>query len=94
VNYSDAQALGTAMRDAGVELVRYPSARDPHGGVNVAAFTPEVFGRSRPRELETWHCTATRALVEFAKRDYFGRELLSFVRQTFMVKGTLPVPSL
>ena len=59
--YEATQALGAAMRDAGVELVRYPSARDAEGGVNVAVFSPTVFGAARPRELETWHCTATRS---------------------------------
>jgi branched-chain amino acid transport system permease protein len=38
------QALGAAMRSAGVELFRYPSARDSKDGVNVAEFTPIVFG--------------------------------------------------
>ena len=94
VSYGDAQTLGAAMRAAGVDLVRYPSARDARGGVNVAVFAPEVFGRGKPRELETWHCTATAALVEFAKRDYFGRQLFAFERQLFLMKGRLPAPSL
>jgi hypothetical protein len=91
-SYGETQALGTAMRAAGVQLIRYPSARDL-GGVNVAAFTPAVFGRARPRALETWHCTATRSDVEFAKRDYFGRETLAFARSDFLVHGVLPAPS-
>jgi hypothetical protein len=94
VSYAEAQALGAAMREADVELARYPSARDPDGGANVAAFSPDVFGRAKPRELETWHCTATPELVEFAKQDYFGRELLSLARGIFLVEGRLPAPSL
>lgn len=92
--YTQTQALGRAMRDAGVELFRYPSARDPRRGVNVGAFTPDVFGRAKPRDLETWHCTATKAVVELAKRDYFGREVYEFPRDTFLVDGTLPAPAL
>jgi len=92
--YDDTQALGAAMRAAGVQLIRYPSARDPRRGVNVAAFTPSVFGRARPRDLETWHCTATRAVVEFVKRDYFGRETYDFPRPVFEVNGALPAPAL
>jgi len=93
-SYAETQALGAAMRDAGVQLVRYPSARDPHDGLNVAAFTPAVFGKARPRALETWHCTATRSHVEFAKRDYFGRETHAFTRADFLVSGRLPAPAL
>ena len=92
--YTDAQALGAAMRAAGVELVRYPSARDPDYGVNVAAFTPAVFGRARPRDFQTWHCAATRERVELVKRDYFGNEMHAFSRQTFLVRGELPAPAL
>jgi hypothetical protein len=93
VTYSETQALGRVMRDAGVELIRYPSARDPRHGTNVAAFRPTIFGKGKPRELQTWHCTATRAVVELAKRDYFGREVHSFSRETFLVDGTLPAPA-
>jgi hypothetical protein len=91
--YTATQALGAAMRAAGVELVRYPSARDAAGGVNVAAFSPIVFGAARPRGLETWHCTASRDRVELTKRDYFGRDSYAFPRETFLVGGALPAPA-
>jgi hypothetical protein len=91
--YDSSQAHGAAMRTAGVELFRYPSARDPRGGANVGAFTPDVFGRAKPRDLETWQCTATREMVEVAKRDYFGRELFAFEREAFLVAGKLPAPA-
>jgi hypothetical protein len=90
--YTESQALGRAMREAGVQLFRYPSARDP-GGVNVGAFVPAVFGKAKPRDFEPWHCTATKALVEAVKRDYFGRAVLSFPRERFLVKGGLPAPA-
>jgi hypothetical protein len=93
-SYAETQALGSAMRVAGVELCRYPSARDPEGGVNVGVYTPAAFGRARPRELQTWHCTATRELVDFAKRDYFARELHAFNRDRFLVDGMLPAAAI
>lgn len=92
-SYAETQPLGRAMRGAGVELFRYPSARDPRGGTNVGAFGPTVFGRSKPRDFENWQCTASKALVELAKRDYFGREVLAFPRAMFLVDGKLPTPS-
>jgi hypothetical protein len=94
VRYAATQSLGTAMRSAGAELFRYPSARDREGGVNVAAFTPAVFGAAKPRGLETWHCTATREKVELTKRDYFGREAFEFWRESFLVDDALPAPAL
>jgi hypothetical protein len=93
-NYAETQALGAAMRSAGVELFRYPSARDRLGGANVGAFTPLVFGKSRPRDFQTWHCSATRDVVELAKRDYFGRDLHVFPRSAFLVRNALPAPAL
>ena len=92
-SYTQSQAMGAAMRAAGVELVRYPSARDPSGGTNVAAFTPAVFGRARPRELEQWTCVASREQTEFTARDYFGRASEGFERARFLVDGTLPAPA-
>jgi hypothetical protein len=92
--YDATQALGREMREAGVELFQYPSARDAEGGANVAAFVPSVFGAARPRGLETWHCTATRERVELAKRDYFARDYLAFVRAEFLADGVLPAPAI
>ena len=93
-HYEATQALGAAMRKSGVELIRYPSARDSQGGVNVAAFTPTVFGDPKPRSLETWHCVATASRVEVAKRDYFARSSFAFDRAEFLVNGRLPAPAL
>lgn len=91
--YTSAQGLGAEMRQAGVELIRYVSARDSEGGVNVAAFSPAVFGNAKPRSFETWHCTATTQNVEITKRDYFKRESFAFARESFLIGGMLPAPS-
>ena len=91
-SYGETQALGGAMRAAGVELIRYPSARDAGGGANVAAFTPKVFGRSKPRDQETWHCLATREVVELTR--HHSRDAFSFPRAQFLVNGALPAPAL
>ena len=92
--YAHTQALGSAMRESGIEAFRYPSARDPQDGVNVGAFAPAVFNRSRPRNLETWHALATPDGVEFRKRDYFRRIVKRFERAVFLVKGKLPAPAI
>ncbi len=92
--YSASQALGGQMRAAGVELFRFPSARDRDGGVNVGAFSPAVFGTARPHGLETWHCSSQRARVEFMRGDFARRETHTFARAQFLVRGSLPSPAL
>jgi hypothetical protein len=93
-SYTSSQALGTAMRSAGVEAFRYPSARDIEDGINVGAFVPSVFGNTKPRSLQTWHCSASRERVEVAQADYFKRNRFAFPREQFLVQGALPAPAL
>ena len=92
--YASSQALGAEMRKADVEAFRYSSARDIEGGLNVAAFSPGVFGKSMPKSLETWHCAASRDRVDLTKGDYFRRVTCEFPRAQFLVKGALPAPAL
>lgn len=93
IDYAAAQALGAAMRAGGVEAFRYRSARDREGGTNVGVFLPAAFGAARPRLLETWHCTASRALVEIVRRDFFEIVAFTFSREEFLVDGQLPLPA-
>ncbi len=93
-SYSSSQALGSAMRGAGVEAFRYPSARDQDQGVNVGVFMPRVFGKAEPQSFETWHCAASRERVDITQADYFKRDRFAFPRGQFLVKGTLPAPAL
>jgi hypothetical protein len=94
VSYAETQPLGDAMRSASVEAFRFPSARDAEGGVNVGAFTPAVFGRTKPTSLESWHCAAARERVDVTRGDYFTRETFAFAREQFLVEGRLPSPAL
>jgi hypothetical protein len=93
-DYADTQSLGTAMRTSGVDLFRYPSARDVRGGVGIGILSPAAFGTAKPRGFETWWCTASRERVEVLQRDYFTRETFSFPRSDFLVGGHLPAPPL
>lgn len=93
-SYRATQPLGTAMREAGVEAFRFPSARDVLGGTNVAVFAPQAFAARRPHALESWHCVAGRDAVEFSKRDYFARPRHRFPRGDFLVRGELPSPGI
>lgn len=90
--YDATQALGGAMRAAGVQLFTYPSARDPEG-INVGVLSPEAFGTAKPRGFESWHCTANQVRVELVELDYFRRTTSTFLRETFLVDGALPAPT-
>lgn len=108
VSYADSQALGAGMREAGVEVFRFPSARDAEGGVNVGVFTPTVFHAAAPQHLQRWHCAATRRGVDVTRsrvgrsrversratqnRTERAREQHQFVRAEFEVDGQLPRP--
>jgi hypothetical protein len=92
--YASTQALGAAMRGAGVEAFRYPSARDTRAGINVGAFVPPVFGTTKPRSFETWHCAASRERVDITKSDYLEHDKHAFPRTQFLVHGVLPAPAL
>jgi hypothetical protein len=91
--YDITQQLGTDMRAAGVEAFEYPSARDREGGINVGVFAPSVFGKARPRRLETWHSSASRSHVDITQGDYFNRQRFSFARTSFLAGGVLPSPA-
>ena len=93
-SYSSSQALGTEMRNAGVEAFRFQSARDVEHGANVGVFVPTVFGKTKPKSIETWHCAASHGRVELAQSDYFKRDKFSFPRSQFLVNGVLPAPAL
>jgi RES domain len=88
-SYAATQPLGAAMREAGVETVRYWSARDDAGGTNIALFTPRAFVSRRPKDLQTWHSAVSRDAVQMSKLDYFERASYRFPRAQFLVKGRL-----
>jgi RES domain len=92
-SYHDSQALGRAMREAGVAAFRYWSARDAQNGLNVGLFTPRAFASRKPTVPETWRCVASRQGVEIAKKDVFARASFSFTRREFEVGGSLPAPA-
>lgn len=92
-SYRETQALGRAMRDDGVQALRYPSARDVKSGANLALFTPLAFAAVRPSVPETWHCVATAERVEYTKKDVFEKKAFVYRRQDFEVDGRLPPPA-
>ena len=87
-HYSASQALGTAMRTAGIEAFEFVSARDLAGGINVALFTPNVLARKKSVSQEAWPCELSGERVRF--RAAPGRDLHDFPLGVLQVAGQLP----
>jgi hypothetical protein len=94
-DYAEPQRLGSEMRADGVELIRFPSARNPKQGINVAIFTPRAFALKAPVDSPTsWTCTVTaRRDVSWIREGAGGQERYEFPRATFLVDGKLPAPA-
>lgn len=67
-DYSACQALADTARDAGVELLRYNSARDA-AGIDIAILVCRAFAGREPIERQTWRLNinayGARAVCEF-----------------------------
>jgi hypothetical protein len=90
-SYEVAQVLGREMREAGVALFRFFSARD-EGGTNVALLAP-CFTKKDPETPETWFCRLSPTVVEYTPANVPGRQPHTFQRAQFEVDGKLPAPA-
>jgi hypothetical protein len=90
-DYAPTQRLGRALRDAGIALVEYRSARDPAGGINLAVFDPAALVSRQPLHPEAWLCeTRADAVVYSGPR---GRPVMTFPLALFQVAGELSLPA-
>lgn len=89
--YQTSQALGTAMRAAGIEAFEFVSARAPEGGLNVALFGPGALAGNAPLSQEAWLCETSARHVRF--RPAPGPGLHEFPLTSFLVAGALPWPA-
>jgi len=90
-SYVDTQQLGSRMRESGVEIVQYISARDRNKGKNVALFTPEAFQSKVPAQMTTWLCQTSLDEAGFiAKED---KQRISFFQKDFWVGNAFPSPA-
>lgn len=71
VEYEKCQALADAAREAGVQAIRYQSARDS-AGVNIALLVCAAFRGSAPLDRQTWRLhfdrAGVRAVCEFPEQ--------------------------
>jgi hypothetical protein len=90
-DYRASQALGSKMRDAGVEAFTFLSARDQAGGINLALFTPLALAQPNPVSQEPWLGELTGERVTF--RAAHSKAIHHFPLETFQVGGKLPQPA-
>jgi len=80
-DYEACQALAETARTAGVQVVRYASARDRQEGVNVALLTCAAFASRAPLERQTWRLQmGARGVLAICG---FPAARLEFDRQAF-----------
>lgn len=87
-NYTETQAFGLAMREAGIEAFEYSSARDSNKGVNIALFTADALIVNEPLYKSQWICSTTANNVRFVSRD--DSKVYGFNINEFVVDGVLP----
>ena len=86
-DYAPCQLLAEAAREAGSEIIRYRSVRDPAQGANLAVLTCRAFAAPEPVERHTWRIRINRkgaqAIrefpplgIEFTVADFQGDERL------------------
>lgn len=90
-SYAITQALGSDMREAGVEGFEFVSARDRYEGVNVALFTPKALVSRRPDVSQAWLAETSSGGVSFYCRE--DGSMYEFERANFLVDGELPLPA-
>ena len=77
----EGKELADNAREAGIDLIRYQSVRDPGGGKNIAVLECDVFARPAPVDRQTWHlrfgsygvqaiCEFPRSSVEYPKEIF------------------------
>ncbi len=93
-SYETSQQLGDEMRAAGVEFVKFISARDREQGINVAVFSSKSFASTSVRDSDctNWSCFANGTRVEFRRKSFVKDDEHVFDFSEFAVRGHLPVP--
>jgi hypothetical protein len=68
VDYAAGQAFSETAREAGIEIIKYPSVRDLDHRANLAVLTPAAFAKPEPINRQTWRIlldgNGARALCE------------------------------
>ena len=96
-SHAAGRALGRALREAGAEVVVYPSVRDPAEGENIGVLDPGAFASKEPVQgsEQAWRCATTPERVTFWRaggETPGGGEAVTFEAQLFYRQGRIPDP--
>jgi RES domain len=83
-SYSAGQEFADVARLAKIEIIRYPSVRDPNGWSNLAILSPQALAKPEPVDRQSWRlhldtngarsvCESPRFSIAFA-RDAFAQD--------------------
>ncbi len=79
-DYSACQQFGAVAREAGVELIRYQSVRDPQAGGCAAVLTPKAFTGELLLE-QTWRLSVTRQRIQWQRDSVLHPESFEFTAE-------------
>ena len=85
-SYEYSQVLGTDMRQSGIEVFIFASARTQSIGKNIATFTPNAFANKNNQyvsNIQNWQCLANKNNIEFNRLELLSRERLTFFKKDF-----------
>jgi len=87
-SYQESQPFGSLMREAGVELFKFPSARKIEG-INGGCFHHKVIKSKKPCAPEHWQCLMLENRIIFQKT--LTKDSFEFLKSAFHVRRKLPI---
>ena len=91
IHYSHAQLLGTSMRNQGVEVFEYPSARSNDQEICVGLFSSKSFIHDHPLDKQQWFCDVSAEKVIFKSIE--DSQIICFDLSQFLQHGVFPMPA-
>jgi len=90
-DYCATQALGSLLRETGVEAFEYPSARNRPEGVCVGLFRADALTSRSPEQPSSWLCEVHEEQVLYKRLD--SPEVKAFPLEGCLYRGRLPWPA-
>lgn len=86
-DYSSCQQLARKARDAGVQMIRYQSVRDPDHGSCTAVLGHSAFAANSPTQSQTWTLAVSRHRVLWRGDSIFEDQAYEFDAQRWGQDG-------
>lgn len=90
-SYIETQQLGSNMRQSGIEVFQYISARDKDNGKNVGLFTANAFHSKTPTQFTSWLCQTSINEVGFMAKE--EKQRTSYSQKDFWIDNAFPSPA-